>query len=138
MEGLELNERQRKIMLKFLDGGFGELLNTSKYKGSAGCSADTANRDLVKLTELGLLQKRGKEKALPMLRNKPHEPIGGGSSRLRIVCVLETLYIDFHHLQHRLSDFPCLERIRIAEQLHQSLGNDLPGYAEFVFEPAAL
>jgi Fic family protein len=63
MEKLELNEWQRMMMLKLLDGGFGEYLNSSRYKKSAGCSADTANRDLISLTELGLIERTGKGKA---------------------------------------------------------------------------
>ncbi len=63
MESLELNDRQKKIMLKFLDGGFGIALNTTKYKNSADCSADTANRDLSKLAELDLLERRGQGKS---------------------------------------------------------------------------
>ncbi len=63
METAELNDRQRKIMLKFLDGGFGEFLNSSKYKHSASCSADTANRDLVKLVDLRLLERTGQGKS---------------------------------------------------------------------------
>jgi Fic family protein len=59
MENLELNERQEKVMLKFLDGGFGEILNSRKYKIATDCSPDTANRDLSKLAELGLLRKSG-------------------------------------------------------------------------------
>jgi Fic family protein len=63
MEKLELNERQEKIMVKFLNGGFGEILNSTKYKNSAGCSADTANRDLAKLAELDLLERTGQGKS---------------------------------------------------------------------------
>jgi Fic family protein len=60
MGGLEVNDRQKKIMLKFLEGGFGEFLNTAKYKNSANCSSDTANRDLANLAELGLLERTGR------------------------------------------------------------------------------
>lgn len=63
MEKLELNERQKKIMVKFLNGGFGEFLNSTKYKNSADCSPDTANRDLAKLAELGLLERIGQGKS---------------------------------------------------------------------------
>lgn len=63
MENLELNERQKKIMVKFLNGGFGEFINSTKYKNSADCSADTANRDLAKLAELDLLERTGKGKS---------------------------------------------------------------------------
>lgn len=63
IEQLTLNERQTKIMLKFLNGTFGERINTSKYKNSAGCSADTANRDLKQLEEMGLLERTGTGKS---------------------------------------------------------------------------
>jgi Fic family protein len=63
MEKLELHERQKKIMLKFLNGGFGGFLNSTKYKNSADCSADTANRDLIMLTELDLLERTGQGKS---------------------------------------------------------------------------
>lgn len=63
MEKLELNERQKKIMFKFLNGGFGESLNAAKYRNSANCSADTANRDLAKLVELDLLERTGRGKS---------------------------------------------------------------------------
>ncbi len=67
METLELNERQKKIMIKFLNGGFGEFLNSTKYKNSGGCSPDTANRDLSRLTELGLLERIGQGKSTSYL-----------------------------------------------------------------------
>jgi Fic family protein len=63
MEKLDLNERQQKVMLKFLDGGFGHLLTTSKYKISAKCSPDSANRDLAKLVEIDLLERSGRGKS---------------------------------------------------------------------------
>lgn len=63
MEKLELNERQKKIMIKLLNGGFGEFINATKYKNSADCSADTANRDLNKLAKLDLLQRTGQGKS---------------------------------------------------------------------------
>jgi len=59
MATLDLNDRQLKVMLKYLDGGFGEVLNTSKYRSALSCSADTANRDLSNLAELGLLERTG-------------------------------------------------------------------------------
>lgn len=63
MENLNLNSRQTKVMLKFLDGGFGELLTTSKYKAAVSCSSDTANRDLLGLSELELLEQTGQGKS---------------------------------------------------------------------------
>lgn len=63
MEKLELNERQKKIMVKFLNGDFGESLNSTKYKNSADCSADSANRDLTRLAELHLLERTGQGKS---------------------------------------------------------------------------
>lgn len=63
MEKLQLNERQQKIMLKFLNGEFGERLNATKYKNSASCSADTANRDLKQLEKFELLERMGQTKS---------------------------------------------------------------------------
>jgi Uncharacterized conserved protein len=62
MKQLELNERQYKIMIKYLNGGFGDLLNSTKYKFTAICSPDTANRDLKELVELGILERTGQGK----------------------------------------------------------------------------
>lgn len=63
LENVSLNHRQQKIIVKYLDGSFGEFLNSTKYKHSAGCSADTANRDLIELVKLGILERVGKGKS---------------------------------------------------------------------------
>lgn len=60
LDNVSLNSRQRKIIVKYLDGAFGELLNSTKYRNTAGCSADTANRDLNELVELAILERVGK------------------------------------------------------------------------------
>jgi Fic family protein len=54
-----LNERQRKILNRLLDGFEGKL-TTSKYAKLTGCSHDTALRDILSLVELGILE-RGEE-----------------------------------------------------------------------------
>jgi Fic family protein len=54
-----LNERQRKVVNRLLDGFEGKL-TTSKYAKLTGCSHDTALRDILSLVELGSLV-RGEE-----------------------------------------------------------------------------
>lgn len=51
-----LNDRQRLILNRLLDGFEGKL-NTSKWAKIAKCSQDTAYRDILNLVELGLLIK---------------------------------------------------------------------------------
>lgn len=51
-----LNERQRKIINRLLDGFDGKL-TTSKWAKIAKCSQDTAYRDILELTHLGILVK---------------------------------------------------------------------------------
>jgi Fic family protein len=52
--GMPLNERQRLILNRLLDGFEGKL-TTSKYAKLAKCSHDTALRDIAPLVERGLL-----------------------------------------------------------------------------------
>jgi Fic family protein len=54
-----LNERQRKVVNRLLDGFEGKL-TTSKYSKLTGCSHDTALRDILSLVERGILA-RGEE-----------------------------------------------------------------------------
>ena len=54
-----LNDRQRKVLNRLLDGFEGKL-TTSKYAKLAGCSQDTALRDILSLVERGMLA-RGAE-----------------------------------------------------------------------------
>ncbi len=54
--GLDLNERQR-LMLNRLMNGFEGKLTTSKYAKLMKCSTDTALRDVEKLLEKGILTK---------------------------------------------------------------------------------
>jgi Fic family protein len=54
-----LNERQRKVVNRLLDGLEGKL-TTSKYTKLTGCSHDTALRDILSLVERGILV-RGEE-----------------------------------------------------------------------------
>lgn len=49
-----LNERQRQLLNRLLDGFVGKL-TSSKWARIAGCSQDTATRDLQRLVQLGIL-----------------------------------------------------------------------------------
>lgn len=51
-----LNERQRRLLNKLLDGFEGKL-TSSKWAKTAKCSQDTAARDITHLTDLGILHK---------------------------------------------------------------------------------
>src|SRR3989344_2584160 len=52
---LALNERQRLILNKLLDGTFEGKLTSSKWAKFAKCSQDSAHRDIVELVEHGIL-----------------------------------------------------------------------------------
>jgi Fic family protein len=54
--GVPLNERQRRVINRLLDGFEGKL-TTSKYAKLAKCSQDTALRDILPLVECGILIK---------------------------------------------------------------------------------
>jgi len=58
-----INERQRQILNRLLDGVFFGVLSAAKYAKIAHCSQDTANRDLGQLVEYGALIRVGKGKA---------------------------------------------------------------------------
>lgn len=51
---IDLNERQRKVLNRFLDGFEGKL-TAQKWKALAKCSMPTAQRDIKDLTDRGLL-----------------------------------------------------------------------------------
>jgi Fic family protein len=51
----KLNDRQRKMVNKLLDGIDG-VLNTSKWAKMAKCSQDTAHRDILQLIDLKVLK----------------------------------------------------------------------------------
>jgi Fic family protein len=53
---LPINERQRRILNRLLDGFEGKL-TSSKWAKLAKCSQDTALRDITNLVELGILKK---------------------------------------------------------------------------------
>jgi Fic family protein len=53
---VSVNERQRKVINRLLDGFEGKL-STSKYAKLAKCSTDTALRDVTALVEAGVLQR---------------------------------------------------------------------------------
>ena len=52
--GMAINERQRKVINRLLDGFDGKL-STSKYAKLARCSTDTALRDIKLLLDQGIL-----------------------------------------------------------------------------------
>jgi Fic family protein len=54
IKGVPLNERQRLVINRLLDGFEGKL-TTSKYAKVAKCSQDTAHRDILVLVEHGVL-----------------------------------------------------------------------------------
>ncbi len=54
--GIALNERQRKMLNKLMDGFEGKL-TSSKWAKIAECSPDTALRDIQDLIEKGILEK---------------------------------------------------------------------------------
>ena len=54
MQGVQLNDRQRLVINRLLDGLEGKL-TTSKYAKLAKCSQDTALRDILPLVERGVL-----------------------------------------------------------------------------------
>ncbi len=56
LKGIEMNERQRK-MINLLTEGFEGVLNTSKWARICKCSQDTALRDIQDLVAKGILQK---------------------------------------------------------------------------------
>jgi Fic family protein len=54
VQGVQLNDRQRLVLNRLLDGFEGKL-TTSKYAKLTGCSHDTALRDILPLVERGIL-----------------------------------------------------------------------------------
>ena len=52
--GVSLNERQRRVINRLLDGYDGRL-TTTRWSAMTGCSQDTALRDITELMELGIL-----------------------------------------------------------------------------------
>lgn len=59
MQGVALNERQRLMLNRLLDGFEGKL-TTSKYAKLTKCSQDTALRDILPLVECGILVRNPK------------------------------------------------------------------------------
>jgi Fic family protein len=53
--GVSLNDRQRRVVNRVLDGGFEGTLTSSKYARLANCSQDTAARDIASLVQRGVL-----------------------------------------------------------------------------------
>lgn len=62
-----LNERQRDMLNRLLDGLEGKL-TSSKYATIEKCSPDTALRDITDLLERGILVKDEGEAAAPAIR----------------------------------------------------------------------
>jgi Fic family protein len=58
-QGIDINQRQRLVLNRLLDGFQGNL-TTSKYAGLAKCSQDTALRDIMALIERGVLAQNPK------------------------------------------------------------------------------
>jgi Fic family protein len=54
IKGVQMNDRQRLVINRLLDGFEGKL-TTSKYAKLAKCSQDTAHRDILALVEHGVL-----------------------------------------------------------------------------------
>ncbi len=54
IQSVQLNDRQRLVINRLLDGFEGKLA-TSKYAKLAKCSQDTAHRDILPLVERGIL-----------------------------------------------------------------------------------
>src|SRR5438105_14539474 len=54
VRGIPMNERQRLVLNKLVDGFEGKL-TTSKYAKLTGCSHDTALRDIMALVKRGML-----------------------------------------------------------------------------------
>jgi Fic family protein len=54
IQGVQLNDRQRRVLNRLLDGFEGKL-TTSKYAKLAKCSQDTALRDILHFVEHGIL-----------------------------------------------------------------------------------
>ena len=57
IEDIPLNERQRHMISRLLDGTWFGVLNTSKWAKIAKCSVDTALRDISDLIKKGILEK---------------------------------------------------------------------------------
>jgi Fic family protein len=74
-----VNERQRKVINRLLDGFEGKL-STSKYATLAKCSTDTALRDIGILLEQGILiQDAGGGRSTSYRLAKPEDQAGGQS-----------------------------------------------------------
>lgn len=69
ISGHSINDRQRHVIARMMDG-FEGFLSTSKYAKIAGCSTDTALRDIGELLRHGILV---------------HNPGGGRSTSYRLV-----------------------------------------------------
>ncbi|HEY4087246.1 MAG TPA: Fic family protein [Bryobacteraceae bacterium] len=75
LDAFPLNERQRTVLHRYLDGFEGNL-TTSKYAKLAKCSQDTAHRDILDLVGLGVLIQNpagGRSTSYSLLRNRDGE-----------------------------------------------------------------
>ena len=77
-----VNERQRLVLNRLLDGFVGKL-TTSKYAKLAKCSQDTALRDLLPLLERGILVRNpegGRSTSYALSGHAPQGSLAGGGS----------------------------------------------------------
>jgi Fic family protein len=75
MQGVTLNERQRLVLNRLLDGFDGHL-TTSKYAKLTKCSQDTALRDILYLVDRGILvrnPKGGRSTSYALANSMPRE-----------------------------------------------------------------
>jgi Fic family protein len=75
MQGVMLNERQRLVLNRLLDGFDGHL-TTSKYAKLTKCSQDTALRDILYLVDRGILvrnPKGGRSTSYALTNSMPRE-----------------------------------------------------------------
>jgi Fic family protein len=59
----EINSRQTKMLNRILDGDFDGALHSQKWAKMNDCSLDTAQRDLAKLVEYGILSMTGRARS---------------------------------------------------------------------------
>jgi Fic family protein len=76
IQDFALNERQRLMLDRLLDGFAGKL-TTTKWAALAKCSQDTASRDILPLVERGILRRGeggGRSTSYELARNPPPQP----------------------------------------------------------------
>ena len=76
MRDVPLNERQRRLLNRLLDGFEGKL-TTSKWAKIAKCSPDTALRDILALVDRGVLVRNpgaGRSTSYSLAEGSPPSP----------------------------------------------------------------